>query len=146
VDREQKIDAIVGAFEEALRNSYCDDNSLQGWHVEFWIDKETLEPHVSGELNQNSWNEYKDENMVHIHNIEFVNKYDCITDAEDYTEDDYNDAIEQAIQDARIYDFVEAALTWMDKKPNEDDYKDSNEYGESKYEWNMNKPMFYNFC
>lgn len=115
MDREQKVDAIVGAFEEALRNSYCDDNGLQGWHVEFWINKETLEPHVSGELSQNSWNEYKDENMVHIHNIEFVNKYDCFPDMEEpVTDEDYDEAIQQAIYEMPIYEFIEGILDWIE--------------------------------
>jgi hypothetical protein len=130
--REQKIDTIVEAFEEAVRNSYCENNGLHGWHVEFCFNKETLEPYVSGELSQGSFHEYNDPNMIHIHNVEFVNKYDCFSGMEEaVTEEDYDDAIQLTIQDMPIYEFIEGVLEWLDREPTDK---------EERYDWSYQKP------
>ena len=124
-EREQKIDTIVEAFEEAVRDSYC---KLQGWHVEFWLNKETLEPHVSGELSQNSWTQFDDPNMIHIHNIDFMPKSEAFPDISD---EDYDEAIQLTIQDMPIYDFIEGVLEWFDREPTDK---------EERYDWSYQKP------
>ena len=103
---EQDIDRIFDALISLEKDSYLHDNTLRGWHREVWIDLETLELDISGELSQNSYKQYRDTDMVRLCDVEFKNFFDCFPDVRDFDED----AINESLNERHLWDFVEDSL------------------------------------
>jgi hypothetical protein len=144
-ERQEKIKEIVDNLCSEMKSSYQVDNGLRGWHVEFWLDKETLESWASGELSQGSYTQYDDENYIHVCNINIENIRDCFADVdieswEDMTDQEIDEMREASVADFDAPNFIDDILEWANKEPLEDNFDDNEEYYYAKETWEMEKP------
>lgn len=148
-ERNEKVKAIVDALYEEMKSAYqkCQGvgNGLNGWHVEFWLNKETLEFWASEPLTQNSWKEYSDHNAFRVCNIEIkdlrdINTEYSVKEIEAMSEDEIDEIRDCLVTDFDAPRFIDEILEWAGKMPNEDDFDDNDEYREAKDQWAMEKP------
>ena len=144
-ERQTKVEEIVDALYEEMKSAYQVGNGLKSWHVEFWLNKETLESWTSEALSQNSWKEYSDLNAVRVCNIEIQDLRDMNTEysveeIEAMSEKEIDEIRDCLVTDFDAPQFIDAILEWAGARPQADDYDDNDEYREAKDRWAMEKP------